>query len=238
MNILILSSRPDISSSIAEQFRYDAARVFTAPSLAKSKLILRKTKIDCVVVTDWVADAMLEDIRRILARAVEYTPTLVHAKSISGHCNGSYCYCGLDDCIPISDESSVRTAFSRRDFGTADQGAIPFHADWRRKNLPLEVKGYCFTPECNRVNHNQTTIRLRQKEFDLAYLIFKFYQEVVTHDEILGFLWPKDHTKTLRNIVPHMSTIRRKLQLTPDRGLVIKSIYGEGYRLEDFSEAV
>ncbi|WP_161788575.1 winged helix-turn-helix domain-containing protein [Burkholderia paludis] len=235
MNILILSSRPDISSAIAAQFQYDSARIFTVPSLSKSRPILRRTKIDCVIVTDWVADVMLEDFRHSLTEAIEYKPMLVHARSISNH-GGGHCYCGLDDCIPTPGEVSARTAFSDIPPEVVARNIISTHSDWRKKRMPLKVNGYHFMPDCNRVDYNQTTIRLRQKEFDLAYLIFKFHTEVVTHDEILEFLWPNDKTKTLRNIVPHMSTIRRKLHLNADHGLVIRSIYGEGYRLEDSSE--
>ncbi|MEK7885853.1 winged helix-turn-helix domain-containing protein [Burkholderia contaminans] len=231
MNILILSARPDVASFIASQFQHSASWIHVAPSLAKSKPILRKSEIDYVAVTDFVSDAMLEDIRGILLGMIDYTPPLVHVRSSRG---STPCYCGLDSCIPLSNKLSESNIFRDiQSHGGAPVEAV-VHSDWRARRTSLEVNGYRLIPECNHVNYKNESIRLRQKEFDLAYLIFKYYKEVVTHDEIMKLLWPGDDTKTLRNIVPHMSIIRRKLNLTPENGLVIKSIYGEGYRLEEW----
>lgn len=230
MNILILSSRPDVASFIASQFRHSASWIYVAPSLAKSTPMLRKAEIDYVAITDFVSDAMLEDIRGILLGRIDYVPTLVHVRSSPGN---TPCYCGLDSCIPLSKELSESNIFRDKQAQGGAPTETAIHSDWRARRTALEVNGYRLTPECNHVNYKNKSIRLRQKEFDLAYLIFEYYKEVVTHDEIMRLLWPGDDTKTLRNIVPHMSILRRKLSLTPENGLVIKPIYGEGYRLEE-----
>ncbi|WP_196488054.1 winged helix-turn-helix domain-containing protein [Burkholderia pseudomultivorans] len=232
-NILVLCSKPNIIEEIFNNLEHRAINFFTAPSLAKTKPILRKINIDIVVVTDWVADVMLEDIQSMLADSMDYNPILIHVRSPLLDSNSGTCLCGLDDCISASKDLARQSVFLREVNEIADLTGIITRPDWRARRVALNVKGYHFIPSSNKVIHNGEIIQLRQKEFDLAYLIFTLHGEVVARDEIMDVIWPGDTTKTFRNIVPHVSSIRQRLSLTPENGLIIRSIYGEGYRLEE-----
>ena len=75
-------------------------------------------------------------------------------------------------------------------------------------------------------------IELTLKEFDLALFLFRHLGQLLSRGHILESIWGRNPDLNTRTVDTHISRIRNKLDLTPDSGLRLSSIYFYGYRLE------
>ena len=74
---------------------------------------------------------------------------------------------------------------------------------------------------------NGKPINLRQKEFDILYLLMKNSPKAVSRIDIFQSIWSKDEKESIRVIDMHIMGMRNKIG-QPYSGR-IKSIYGKGY---------
>ena len=75
-------------------------------------------------------------------------------------------------------------------------------------------------------------IELTLKEFDLALFLFRHLGQLLSRGHILESIWGRNPDLNTRTVDTHISRIRNKLDLTPESGLRLSSIYFYGYRLE------
>lgn len=79
-------------------------------------------------------------------------------------------------------------------------------------------------------------IELTQKEFDLAFYLFKHLGEILPREDILEKIWGRTSDISTRTIDTHVSRLRKKMSLTPARGWRLSAIYQFGYRLEELNQ--
>ena len=89
-------------------------------------------------------------------------------------------------------------------------------------------------------NHRRITrlgqeIRVTGTEFELAAFLFRNTNQVLSRTDILENVWQRGPEFNTRTVDTHISRIRKKLQLEPDNGWRLTSIYRYGYRLEQLS---
>ncbi len=89
------------------------------------------------------------------------------------------------------------------------------------------------------LNHDHFTvsvdgevIQLTPKEYDLACFMFQNHGRLLSRNHILECVWGVSSDLTTRTVDTHISKIRRKLGLRPERGWRLVSVYQYGYRLE------
>lgn len=70
------------------------------------------------------------------------------------------------------------------------------------------------------------------KEFALALLLFRNLQRPLSRSYIMEAVWGHGPDIMSRTLDAHISQIRNRLGLRPDRGLRLSSVYSFGYRLE------
>ena len=75
-------------------------------------------------------------------------------------------------------------------------------------------------------------MELTAKDFDLAWYLFRNVGRLLSREQLLRDVWNVSGLNT-RTVDVHMSRIRKRLQITPDSGFRIKTIYQHGYRLEE-----
>jgi DNA-binding response OmpR family regulator len=75
-------------------------------------------------------------------------------------------------------------------------------------------------------------IALTAREFALAWLFFCNPGRCLTRRTISAALWGVCHEITGRTIEQHVYLLRKKLRLNPDRGVMIRTAYAQGYALE------
>ena len=75
-------------------------------------------------------------------------------------------------------------------------------------------------------------IALQNLEYALAVMLFQNLNGVVPRARIIQSLWGSEPMETSRTLDTHVSRIRRKLGLSAERGVILQSVYGLGYRLQ------
>lgn len=75
-------------------------------------------------------------------------------------------------------------------------------------------------------------VTMSERETDLALYFFKNTGRLLTREHLIKIIWALNPEIDTRTIDVHVSTLRRKLALTPENGWRLMSIYGRGYRLE------
>ncbi len=75
-------------------------------------------------------------------------------------------------------------------------------------------------------------IELTQREFDLAAILLRNVGRVLSREELLSAVWARDSDVDTRTVDTHASRLRKKLGLAGESGLMLSSVYGQGYRLD------
>lgn len=90
----------------------------------------------------------------------------------------------------------------------------------------------CIDPVSRVVSKVGEPVKLTEKEFKLILFIFKNIGRLLSREQILSTVWGYDEGINTRTVDTHMSRIRKKLDLSPENGWRLSSIYHQGYRLE------
>ena len=75
-------------------------------------------------------------------------------------------------------------------------------------------------------------VDLTQREFDLAVIFLRNIGRVLPREELLANVWVRDTEVDTRTVDTHASRLRKKLGLGGESGLMLSSVYGQGYRLD------
>jgi DNA-binding response OmpR family regulator len=109
---------------------------------------------------------------------------------------------------------------------------------WRRASgAPAEPKRLDHPPYCldlaeRRAYRDGAPVDLTPKEFEVAWLLFRNLGRVTSRGHLLEAAWGHGAEVTTRTVDSHVSRMRTKLDLGPERGFRLVSVYGYGYRLE------
>jgi len=75
-------------------------------------------------------------------------------------------------------------------------------------------------------------VDLTQREFELALILLRNVGRLLSRDELLSRVWALDGGVDTRTVDTHASRLRKKLGLAGESGLMLSSVYGQGYRLD------
>ncbi|MEY1660799.1 response regulator transcription factor [Isoalcanivorax beigongshangi] len=79
-------------------------------------------------------------------------------------------------------------------------------------------------------------VKLTDKDFELASYLFQNIGKLMSRAHLLEKVWGIMSAIESRTVDVHISRIRRSLEIRPERGYRIKTIYQHGYRLEPVDE--
>ncbi len=108
----------------------------------------------------------------------------------------------------------------------------------RRTGLDTDNDGvvdtlpYQFDAGALTVNYEGKSVTLTRKELDLALFLFRNKGRLLSRGHIMESVWGQNAELNTRTVDTHVSAVRQKIQLGPERGWRLASIYGHGYRLE------
>lgn len=110
------------------------------------------------------------------------------------------------------------------------QRAYPEH-DERKVQ---QFGSYVFASPAHVVTHAGKNIVLTQKEFALAILLFSNLGRPLSRAYLQESIWGPEDGNGLptRTIDTHVSRVRNKLNLKPENGFRLGTVYGYGYQLE------
>ena len=86
----------------------------------------------------------------------------------------------------------------------------------------------------NTVTLGDKTVDLTAKEFELAELFFRNSNRTLSREFLMQTIWRTTASLATRTLDMHISRVRSKLQLQPENGFRIFTVFGYGYRLETF----
>ncbi len=96
----------------------------------------------------------------------------------------------------------------------------------------LELAGFTLDRDNSTATFQGEPIVLTAREFGLAWMLFSSPGVYISRETIGTSLWSADSEVAGRTIEQHVYKLRRKLQLGQERGVGIRTAYGQGYRLE------
>jgi len=91
---------------------------------------------------------------------------------------------------------------------------------------------YHFSPLSSTIRLNGQPVRLKQREYDLALLLFRNLGRLLSREHLMQAVWGQELEAGSRSLDTHVSRLRTRLELRPENGVVLASVYGLGYRLE------
>jgi two-component system KDP operon response regulator KdpE len=112
------------------------------------------------------------------------------------------------------------------------------HALWRRATgteaapKVLDHPPYRLDLAERRAHLDGAPIELTPKEFEVAWVLFNHLGRLISRSHLLEAVWGQGEEVATRTVDSHVSRMRSKLDLQPERGFRLVSVYGYGYRLE------
>lgn len=97
----------------------------------------------------------------------------------------------------------------------------------------LQFGTYVFEPRRGRLTVMGAPVDVTRKEFDLALLLFRHISRPLSRAFIAETVWRGDSPEISRTMDTHVSRVRNKLKLIPERGFRLAPVYGFGYRLDE-----
>ena len=82
------------------------------------------------------------------------------------------------------------------------------------------------------VAYDDQLISMTAKEFELADLFFRNRDRTLSRNYIMETIWRTNAALATRTLDMHISRVRSKLDLKPENGFRIFTVFGYGYRLE------
>ena len=108
-----------------------------------------------------------------------------------------------------------------------------------RRTGPREAIGanesygaYTLHPARQTVTVEGETVVLTAKEFELTATLFRNLHRPLSRSYLLEMVWGRNPDLPTRTLDAHISRIRAKLGLRPERGFRLIPVYSYGYRLE------
>jgi DNA-binding response OmpR family regulator len=161
----------------------------------------------------------------------------------------SWLGCRTGDSTPVLILCDVRNAewvADALDSGADDFVVRPFepielvariHAVLRRSNRRqarrvIELAGFSLDRETSKFSYESVPIEMTPREFTMAWLLFSSPGVYVSRETISTAIWGIDREVAGRTIEQHVYKLRKKLKLGSGRGVVIRTAYNQGYRLE------
>lgn len=96
----------------------------------------------------------------------------------------------------------------------------------------LEIGEFELDRKLGRVTIKGEAIALTTREFQLAWFLFNNLSKILSREYLLRHIWNISTAVNTRTVDTHISRIRSKLNLRPDHGWQLTSVYHYGYRLE------
>jgi DNA-binding response OmpR family regulator len=97
-------------------------------------------------------------------------------------------------------------------------------------NIEIDLEG-------RRIRLAGADVDLTQREFELAVILLRNVGRVLSREELLAGVWAREADVDTRTVDTHASRLRKKLGLAGESGLMLSSVYGQGYRLDTVQAA-
>jgi two-component system, OmpR family, response regulator len=180
---------------------------------------------DLMLAAWWCGDAGADELMPRARHALPGLPIIVLMVSPHESEIVAALHAGADDCMskPVRGpemlariDALLRRAGIRRPHNRARHG----------------FGDYLFDSGSYAVSFRGQTVTLTPKEFRFALLLFTNASRPVSRARILETVWNLNRDVRSRTLDTHASRLRSKLQIAPEHGWRLTTLYGVGYQLE------
>jgi DNA-binding response OmpR family regulator len=84
------------------------------------------------------------------------------------------------------------------------------------------------------IERDGNPVKLTSKEFKVAELLFDNLNRPLSRNYIFAQVWNGSPDLETRTLDMHISRVRSKLELRPQHGFAIQTVFGFGYRMDDY----
>jgi DNA-binding response OmpR family regulator len=215
-------------ASVLEQVRtaFSQSGYECIPYTAEAQLFraLQRQGVDLILV-DFAEPPDADDsvLSWLKNRHGDQTPVLCLSAAYCAQSAALMLNCGADDALG-------------RPFDAAEL-AMRAHVLTRRGNRPqarsrIELAGFTLDRAASQFAYDGVSIELTPREFTMAWMFFSSPGVYISRETIGASIWSTDSEVAGRTIEQHVYKLRKKLQLGPERGVIIRTAYSQGYRLE------
>jgi DNA-binding response OmpR family regulator len=142
---------------------------------------------------------------------------------------------GADDIVlmPVDPrELRLRVLLAVRRFGAhPDAAGVATLAD-----DTLDAGAYRLSRRDGSVQIDGRAVRLTAREFAIAWVLFSQQGSYVTRRALAAAVWGSSEEIAGRTLEQHIYKLRKKLMLDGGRGIVLRTMYAHGYRIEQVTE--
>ncbi|HEY4540841.1 MAG TPA: response regulator transcription factor [Noviherbaspirillum sp.] len=221
------------NATVLEQVQTILQRAgFSCSHFASDTLLLRGLRRDSydLVVVDFAVAPRDDDsiLSWLTCRSGDLTPVIGLSPVHNPEVTALVLNCGADDLL-------VRP-FEPVEFVARVQ-ALLRRSNRRVARRTIEVAGFTLDRESGRFAYQGEPIELTPREFSMAWLFFSSPGVYISRETIGTSIWSADSEVAGRTIEQHVYKLRKKLQLGPERGVIIRTAYSQGYRLELAADA-
>lgn len=229
MRIAIADDEPDVVNylrGIAEELGHSI--VSFADGNALSQSLVRETYD--LVILDWTMPKKdgLETLKWMQSAMQERPPVIMMTNRTAKKDITDALNAGADDYITKPEDRGVIAArinaMLRRNAGS---GAFETKATYGKYLLDRIEQTVSFDGE---------TVMMTAKEFELADLFFRNRDRTLSRNYIMETIWRTTAALATRTLDMHISRVRSKLDLKPENGFRIFTVFGYGYRLETMDQ--
>ena len=96
----------------------------------------------------------------------------------------------------------------------------------------IEIDGYYLDRKAISISVDGADLSLTRREFELAWMLFDNLDKILSREYLLRNIWNVSAAVQSRTVDTHVSRVRSKLNLRPENGWRLSSVYHYGYRLE------
>lgn len=229
MRVALLEDNVDFAQTIIEWLHEDDYEVVHFRSGLEFLKEFPKSKFDLCIFDSVLPDVRGADVMESLKLRSSILPPIVFLTSVSDEEEVVRVIdSGADDYIvkPVSRPMllSRLNALVRRIVNKKNEITVldfdDMKVDLAKRKITIDGSG----------------IKLTDKEVDLACYFFRNMGVLLSRGHLMNVVWGSSSDVETRKVDVHVSHLRSKLKLVPERNWKLSSIYQQGYRLERIEE--
>jgi DNA-binding response OmpR family regulator len=223
MQVALIDNDPQQRAQMSDALRAEGWTCFVFDNLNRLAAHLKTEGID-LLVYHWQPAA--EGLRML--RAARQTASSLPVLLVAGPSAGQELVQALADGLTDFLAKPMRKADLQLRARVLVSRANPA----RLTSRTLDFGEFCFDINGSRLTRQGELIPLTHKEFDLALLFFRNLGRPLSRATIHEAVWPREAEFSSRTMDTHVSRVRNKLGLRPEKGFRLAPVYSYGYRLE------
>jgi two-component system KDP operon response regulator KdpE len=220
--ILLVDDEPQILKALRLSIGAAGYTVLTAETAAQATETLRRELIDAVILDLGLPDMDGKEVIGLVRQWSEVPIIILSARHLEGEKIAAL-DAGASDYVnkPFGvGELLARIRVALRLQRQRDNA----NAIYRSSDLNVDIPG-------RRVLARGKEIRLTPKEFDLLRILVMHAGQVVTHNQLLSFVWGANETRDSQVLRVLVGQLRQKIEADPRVPAIVLTEPGVGYRL-------